>query len=1482
MKIFNRLLGYVLTVCILLGVAPWLPTVDAAALSIFPSETDPFVSNHYVDPTNQQAPFFDVILPQIAANIKENNTHSISPYYDEMPLANNPENFQGLGHTTYANINGQTVTAEAFYRVHNESLSDPNNGMGLLIYQCIQYKRAHPEEDVKITFSSYRTSVTASVCVLPESKYYGYMRSLYGTNYDEHGFVRISYMLTEAARMGIQVRLINQLPSYAVSQYNPSTGKLKSRSHLNFHTYYTQALETECYNAYAPGKKVSDFMDYVKVDWRVTDKTSDMQHVKSASVSHYLATDGTEHRNTVFFASANLDENNYRGCNGNNSSQSGVIISDHADLYRVNYNYMKLMSEYRGLEELFDLRKLVNERSNEQIALIRSGRGDEIPADEQVVYLGTKQDPVFELYYTPFGGSADTWDTVANPFCKYVDKLPRSEDYVEFIWNEFGYGTCNIGSTMEDMLEKAFCENPNVNNKISMRVSDFDTSAIQALNLGSEIGYRSIKSGANIHSKDIMLNYVEDGVRHRVSLLTSCNFYPIAFSYRTNSLLVINETDESGGDFYRILGEKYSYGMINNDLEVTPANLTLEVGQTYKPEVKYTGSGALTMSSSKKSVATVTTGGIITAKKSGSTTITVTDGTYKATIKLKVVDCLACVDDNHGLTCSTNDQYVLSKKHTSMPLTFEATFAVKQEDLVGTTAILGSDGTFDPALVFSLNKSGQPRVAIRDVADYSKQSVYTFKKVNVATGEKVHLAITIDFATKKMYCYVNGALAQTLSGVAAITPFEEKHNPVIGGDHRNGNATYFRGTIHSVAVWSDIRTAEEIAADYAGSIDVADTALLAAYDFDRCDKHMVKDLSANGNDLEYVLFWQDKDAVEPVTDYEYAFAVVGDTQTMCEKDPEAMESIYDWLLANKDAQKIEYVIGLGDITDDSTDIEWERANAYISKLNGKIPYVLTRGNHDDWDDFNRHLHNGFYETTVDGMMVSGDIELTDPTQPGLITGKLPDGSTGLVTREEDVPEGGTVKGDLTNSYRYFSIQGTDYLIMTLDFAPSAATLKWANSVIEAHPNHKVIAITHAYMYRDGTTIDAGDCYPPSYYSGYKDAQNGDDMWEKCFSKHENVMMVLSGHDPWQHVVYRQDKGTNCNTVTQMLIDAQYVDLNNGSTGMVAMFYFSNDGNTLTVRYYSVEKDCYGSVASQFTINFNDEQHNYKTYDTLATPEKDGTKVTACADCGDVKTATVTSRPTTFKLSKTEYTYDKKVKTPTVTVTDGNGKKLKKDTDYTVTYEAGRVLPGKYTVKITFKGKYSGTKRLYFTIKPLATSKITATQTAATITLKWNKVTGATGYRVYRYNNSTKKYTHIATVTNGTTYKVTKLSAGKAYKFKIRAYTKDDDTIWGAYSAVFETATRPKTPTLKVTSSTKKKATFTWTNVSGESGYQVYYATKKDGTYKKVDSYNVNVTKGSKSKLTSGKTYYFKVRAYKKTANGTVYGSWSKVVSKKIK
>ena len=76
-----------------------------------------------------------------------------------------------------------------------------------------------------------------------------------------------------------------------------------------------------------------------------------------------------------------------------------------------------------------------------------------------------------------------------------------------------------------------------------------------------------------------------------------------------------------------------------------------------------------------------------------------------------------------------------------------------------------------------------------------------------------------------------------------------------------------------------------------------------------------------------------------------------------------------------------------------------------------------------------------------------------------------------------------------------------------------------------------------------------------------------------------------------------------------------------------------------------------------------------------------------------------------------------------------------------------------------------------------------------------------------------------------------------------------------------------------------KIKLTWEPLSGVDGYQIYRATSKSGTYSKVTS----VTGASKSSYinegrTCGKTYYYKVRAYKRINGKTVYSKFSSVMS----
>ena len=195
-------------------------------------------------------------------------------------------------------------------------------------------------------------------------------------------------------------------------------------------------------------------------------------------------------------------------------------------------------------------------------------------------------------------------------------------------------------------------------------------------------------------------------------------------------------------------------------------------------------------------------------------------------------------------------------------------------------------------------------------------------------------------------------------------------------------------------------------------------------------------------------------------------------------------------------------------------------------------------------------------------------------------------------------------------------------------------------------------------------------------------------------------------------------------------------------------------------------------------------HKLKTTTTKATSSKDGKSVTSCTACGKVVKTAIIYKASSIKLSKTAYTYNGKAQKPTVTVKNSKGAKLKEGKDYTVKYQSGRKKPGKYTVTITFKGDYSGTKTLSFTIAPKAPT-LKAKAGAKKATLSWNKQTGATGYNVYMATKKNGKYKKIGTVKNGKlTYTKSGLTKGKTYYFKVAAYTvSGGKTISGAYSSV---------------------------------------------------------------------------------------------------
>ena len=244
------------------------------------------------------------------------------------------------------------------------------------------------------------------------------------------------------------------------------------------------------------------------------------------------------------------------------------------------------------------------------------------------------------------------------------------------------------------------------------------------------------------------------------------------------------------------------------------------------------------------------------------------------------------------------------------------------------------------------------------------------------------------------------------------------------------------------------------------------------------------------------------------------------------------------------------------------------------------------------------------------------------------------------------------------------------------------------------------------------------------------------------------------------------------------------------------------------------------------------------------------------------------------LSSTSYKYDGKAKKPTVTVK--NGSKTISSSNYTVIYNDNKDA-GTTTVTIMGTGNYTGTITKTFKI----------TKASQTVSAKAKKsslaVGGTTTISASTTGNGKLTYkssdTSVATVSSSG--KITAKSVGTV-KITVTAAATNN------YKKATKTITIkviPKATKLAAVSNISKKSlTIAWKKTSGVTGYQIQYSTSSSFSSSKTKS--ITVTGASKlskvvTGLTKGKTYYVRVRTYKKVDGTKYYSSWSSVKSKKI-
>lgn len=293
--------------------------------------------------------------------------------------------------------------------------------------------------------------------------------------------------------------------------------------------------------------------------------------------------------------------------------------------------------------------------------------------------------------------------------------------------------------------------------------------------------------------------------------------------------------------------------------------------------------------------------------------------------------------------------------------------------------------------------------------------------------------------------------------------------------------------------------------------------------------------------------WQPTDGwyygEEDLSDYSYSFAVIGDTQKTTRYFPEDLHYIYDWLIDNADDKNLQFVMGMGDITDikEGSEAEWSLSAEQLARLEqAGIKQSIVRGNHDDEDWFDDYI-------TVDKFGSGlGDINKV------------------------------TYDGTLKNYYQLLEIGNVKYMIVTLDYNPDVNEIAWAKSVIDAHPDYNAILTTHSYFDHDLTLNDAGNS-----------------IYNAIVSKCNNVVLVLCGHRYPQdeegdygprYTTVTRDDGSK---VTQMMVNPQaYESTRNESTGMIAILYFSEDGKNVQLKYFSARNEMYYKDNFQFEFTLD--------------------------------------------------------------------------------------------------------------------------------------------------------------------------------------------------------------------------------------------------------------------------------------------------------
>ena len=253
-----------------------------------------------------------------------------------------------------------------------------------------------------------------------------------------------------------------------------------------------------------------------------------------------------------------------------------------------------------------------------------------------------------------------------------------------------------------------------------------------------------------------------------------------------------------------------------------------------------------------------------------------------------------------------------------------------------------------------------------------------------------------------------------------------------------------------------------------------------------------------------------------------------------------------WIAGQAPARRIRFAVQVGDLVDDNTATQWDRIRDALAPLNGTVPYALCTGNHDC------------------GPGGNGTTRLTLFTSPQYFGPGSPYASQttlkGFATPDSET-------GNTQNSWHAFRVGKVDYLVLTTEWGPRDSVMTWMENILATHPHHRAIIVAHAYLENATRRFDWNQSQsgmnPKAMLPNPSDVNDGEDIWQKIASRHQNVCLVCCGHTSTGYLL---SVGNHGQKVHQMLFDTQ--NRPSGGEGWLRLIEFWPDDRTVTVQTYS--------------------------------------------------------------------------------------------------------------------------------------------------------------------------------------------------------------------------------------------------------------------------------------------------------------------------